>query len=377
MSAIDKEYVNLTNEILLNGRWYEDKSRGVKRLQIPSYTFRHDFRDGFPALNIKELQYKDVVGELIWFLRGDNDVKYLNKNGIKIWNKDAYNWHVSESELDNKYPMTYTEFLSYLKNEGSANVGRNYSVQWRDYNGSVDQIDNLIKDMKENVMSTRLIVNAWNPSEIDQTALPPCHKGFQIVGVKLGLEERLEEAVHNLNVGKDFALISRLTKYAMQVGFKNIKPHKDIIKAILEMDSIYDEVEKLLDENNVVKYGFELHWEQRSQDTFLGNPYNVASYATLSRILEAKTGFKALAIQGDLKCVHFYENQMDGVEEMLGRDVNGHGSCELDSSGIFSKVENYKDFDSFAKSIEIEDFKLINYNSYSKIKVPMLAPIKV
>lgn len=187
MATIDKKFADICNEVLKNGKEYENKRRGVKRLQIPSYTFRHEFKDGFPALTNKKLYWKGIVGELIWFLRGDNDVKYLNNNGITIWNKDAENWQKRNN----------CEFGS---------VGKNYSVQWRNFNGQIDQIAELIKDMKADIMGSRLIVSAWNPSELDQTALPPCHNYFQIIGVPMGNDD----------------------------------------------------------------YGFELHWLQRSVDTFLG-----------------------------------------------------------------------------------------------------------
>jgi thymidylate synthase len=93
MSKVDQEFQKLCKKIVNEGKVYENKNRGVKRLQIPSYTFRHDFNNGFPAITNKKLYWKGIAGELIWFLRGDNDVKYLNDNGIKIWNKDAFNWH--------------------------------------------------------------------------------------------------------------------------------------------------------------------------------------------------------------------------------------------------------------------------------------------
>lgn len=197
MATIDKKFADICKKIFESGSEYENKRRGVKRLQIPSYTFRHDFKDGFPALTNKKLYWKGIVGELLWFLRSDNDVKYLNDNGIKIWNADAYNWHKKTTEN----PLSEEEFNKL----GYGSVGRNYSMQWRDFNG-VDQITNLVNDMKADIMGSRLIVSAWNPAELDLTALPPCHNYFQVVGVPLGYG----------------------------------------------------------------RYGFELHWLQRSVDTFLG-----------------------------------------------------------------------------------------------------------
>lgn len=311
MSRIDQEFQKLCKEILQNGKEYGNKNRGVKRLQIPSYTIKHSFNDGFPAITNKKIYWKGIVGELIWFLKGDNDVKYLNDNGINIWNKDAYNWYIKEDVLESingeSRKFTFEEFSK----RGRGSVGQNYSKQWRDFNGNTDQIELLVKNMKKDIMSSRLKVNAWNPSEIDLTALPPCHSEFQIIGVPLE--------------GGDF--------------------------------------------------GFELHWNQRSVDTFLGLPFNIASYALLAKILEQITGFKALGIEGTLKCVHFYDNQYNAVNELLKRDPNTHTNCELKRPVLSNIYEN--SIDVIFNEYKISDFNLIGYTSDDQIKVEMLSPKKI
>jgi thymidylate synthase len=306
MAKIDQEFTALCKKILNEGKEYENKNRGVKRLQIPSYTLRHEFKDGFPAITNKKLYWKGIVGELIWFLRGDNDVKYLNENGIKIWNKDAYNWHKKTAS-----PVLSEEEFYKL---GDGSVGQNYSVQWRNFNGNTDQIKNLINDMRKDIMSSRLKVNAWNPSEVDLTALPPCHSEFQIIGVPL--------------------------------------------------------------ENDT--FGFELHWNQRSVDVFLGLPFNIASYGVLAKIIEQITGYKALAIEGTLKCVHFYDNQYDAVKELLVRNPDTHPNCEVELPS-FEKLAggvsiDELDIDVVFNAYSTKDFKLIGYTSDEEIKVEMLAP---
>ena len=178
MAKIDLEFRAILETVLTQGTEYNNERRNVKRLQIPSYTFRHEFSDGFPALTLKKLAFKSVITELIWFLRGDNNVKFLNENHCKIWNKDAYNWHKKTEEM----PLEESVFNDL----GQGSVGQNYSVQWRNFGGKVDQISNLIRDMKSDIMGSRLIVNAWNPLELDKTALPPCHSQFQVIGVPLG-----------------------------------------------------------------------------------------------------------------------------------------------------------------------------------------------
>lgn len=299
MAKVDQTFHQLCSDILSKGKEYENKNRGVKRLQIPSFTFKHEFSNGFPAITNKKLYWKGIVGELIWFLRGDNDVRFLNENGIKIWNKDAYNWH----KKTNIHPLSEEEFYKL----GYGSVGQNYSVQWRNFNGKTDQIKELVDGMRKDIMSSRLKVNAWNPCEVDLTALPPCHSEFQVIGVPL------------------------------------------------EDD----------------KFGFELHWNQRSVDVFLGLPFNIASYGLLAKILENITGYKALAIEGTLKCVHFYDNQYESAKKLLERNPDNHPNCELHISTENTQVE---DIDGVFSKYKISDFKLIGYSSDEEIKVEMLAP---
>lgn len=307
MAKIDRTFKELCQSILDNGKEYNNERRGVKRLQIPSYTFRHSFEDGFPALTNKKLYWKGIVGELLWFLRGDTNVEHLNNNGIKFWNQDAYNWH--KKHADN--PLSLEDFES----RGVGSVGKNYAHQWRNFNGKTDQIAELIKDMKADIMGSRLIVSAWNPSELNETALPSCHNFFQIIGVPL------EDG----------------------------------------------------------KFGFELHWNQRSVDTFLGLPLNIASYALLAKILESITGYKALGIEGSLKCVHFYDNQIEAVKELISRDADKHGKCELwTKGGAYLSINDFNNneisISEMFDELSIDEFTLNNYTSDENIKVDMIAP---
>ena len=370
MATIDRDFREIALEIINGGVEYQNKNRGTtKRLQIPSYTYRHHFDDGFPVLGIKSVPYKKVVGELLWFLRGDNDIEYLNDNNIKFWNKDAYNWyckiysnndpiegqeeHYRKNE-DGSYRMfTFKEFSA----RGKGSVGQNYSVQWRNFGGKVDQIKDLIAGMKEDIMSSRLKVNAWNPAELNDTALPPCHSEFQIIGVPLSYDER-------------------------QLYFQQMTGYD------LEFSTVEDSI-RIMDEYDFPEFGFELHWNQRSVDTFLGLPFNIASYATLAKLLEKLTGFPALAIEGTLKCVHFYDNQYDAVNkngvvpvnELLSRDSNTIKSCELQIRDPKVGGASYdmlnEDLDFILEHLEIDDFELIGYNPLPAIPCEMLAPTKL
>lgn len=162
MADIDKKYHELLNHINKYGFEYEDpKRKGVIRKQIHSYKIFHDFtKEGFPAITTKKLYWQAVVGELIWFLRGDTNIKYLNDNNIHIWDKDAANY------------------------SSNGDCGRIYGAQWRDFRGiniSEDQIKRLILNLINQPMATDHIVNSWNAAELNQMALPPCHNYFQVL----------------------------------------------------------------------------------------------------------------------------------------------------------------------------------------------------
>ena len=263
MSKIDKSYHNLLEKILQEGYTYEDPNRkGVNRLEIPYYTFRHEFKDGFPAITTKKLNYKSVVTELIWFLRGDTNIKYLVDNGCNIWNKDAYNYY--KKHIYPEDSLDFNDFVDFIKNHdkqtliecGAGNLGPVYGAQWRKWstnkttvighNGThnifgeivVDQIARLITNLKEKPLATDHIVNSWNVGDLPNMALPPCHYGFQVVVKPLPIHKRKELAS---------TILGALPKLATGKDY-----------------------EKFLNDNNISKYGFELHWQQRSDDTFLG-----------------------------------------------------------------------------------------------------------
>lgn len=330
MAKIDQEFKTLCETIFREGRTYTNENRGVERLQIPSYTFRHLFTDGFPLLGLKYTEFKDIIGELIWFLRGDTDIEFLNKRGIKIWNKDAYNWYVKHYDGIPEFILSLKEFSA----QGKGSVGRNYSAQWRDFFG-VDQIQELIDGMIKDIMSSRLKVNAWNPAELGMTALPPCHSEFQVIGVPLTLNDKLNylEKVEGVVIESDYS------------------GYLDGITAHLP------------------NFGFELHWNQRSVDTFLGLPFNIASYGLLALILQKCTGYIPLAIEGTLKCVHFYDNQYNVARELIDRDPNYLLPCTVDIVGVH-KFSDVMDMD-------ICNVITNGYESYSPLKVPMLAPKKL
>ena len=334
MAKIDKKYHVLLRKILKKGFRYEDPNRkGTYRIQIPNHTFKHNFEYGFPAITTKKLYWKGVVGELLWFLRGDTNIKYLVDNGINIWNKDAYNYYCQKYDIDKSFTIDY--FIDCIKKgkKFKSDLGRVYGAQWRDFNRpysikGLDQISNLIKGLKENPMGTRHIVTAWNPAELNDMALPPCHWSFEIL-------------VEPLSVSK-------------QPLFKK------------------DNSEKGWTVNeNRPKYQFTLKWHQRSVDTFLGLPFNIASYALLAQIIGKLTNMRPKGIIGDLSNVHIYEPHLEAVKEQLSRDVDKYQSpifkCFVEPN-VKEDITN-----EFLDLLKISDFELEGYESYPRIPAEMLA----
>lgn len=346
MAVIDKNYHELLKLILVKGYRYEDPNRkDINRIQIPSYTFEHEFRNGFPAITTKKLYWKGVVGELLWFLRGDTDIKYLVDNNINIWNKDAYNYYCKMSDKTigkNEFKVKFDEFIHHIKTDNKqkaivgsnykfGNLGRVYGAQWRNWCGNkephgsstafTDQISNLIKGLKENPMGTRHIVTAWNPAELDDMALPPCHWSFEIL-------------------------------------VEPIKYYKGFV------------------EKGEEEYQFTLKWHQRSVDTFLGLPFNIASYALLAQIIGKMTNMIPKGIIGDLSNVHIYEPHLDAVREQLSRNVNKYDKCEFkiwkQDKDLILKSNKFT-LDEKLNLINIQNFKLQNYESYPTIPAEMLA----
>ncbi len=309
MAQIDIKYHRLLKTILDCGFEYEDPNRkGIRRIQIPHFTFHHNFTEGFPLLTTKKMYWKGIVGELLWFLRGETDIEKLWENNIHIWDKDSKEW-------------------------GSTDLGRIYGAQWRewtsDYNENsdnffVDQIRELITRLENTPMATRHIVTAWNPAELEDMALPPCHWSFEILPQPLYSSEEIKE---------------RLLANALPA------------------------------------YGFKLKWHQRSVDTFLGLPFNIASYALLARIIGYMTNMKPIGIIGDLSNVHIYEEHLEPVRVQMKRDKRMYDKSHLicGNKGAFEVFRNNDNLEMLLNNINVKDFKVSNYESFPPLKAEMFA----
>jgi thymidylate synthase len=313
MNKLDKQYTDLLQDILDNGVVKQDRT-GTGTISVFGRQIRHDMKDGFPLLTTKKMPWKVIVTELLWFLRGDTNIKYLVDNGCNIWNGDAYKNYEKEWAKENppfagQYNepwLTQEEFINKIKTDDDfakdfGELGPIYGKQWRKWNGiddsemrmttyGIDQIQNLINDLKTNPDSRRLMVNAWNVGELDQMVLPPCHYGFQVYTRELSLEERVDMFLDQYN-GDD-------------VYFNNDE-HRNVV----------------CDDYNIPTRAISLMWNQRSVDTFLGLPFNIASYGLLLEIIAKEVNMMPDELIGNLGDVHLYSNHINAAKEQIGREL--------------------------------------------------------
>ena len=258
-----KQYLDLLKRILDEGTRKGDRT-GTGTLSVFGNQMRFNLEDGFPLLTTKKLHLKSIIYELLWFLRGDTNVRYLQEHGVRIWNE----WADTEGEL-----------------------GPVYGHQWRswpDYNGgNIDQIANVVNQLKHNPDSRRMIVSAWNVAEVDSMALPPCHTMFQF-----------------------YVADGRLS----------------------------------------------LQLYQRSADTFLGVPFNIASYALLLQMMAQVTGYRPGDFIHTTGVTHLYLNHLDQARLQLTRTPR-----QLPVMKINPDVKSLFDF-------QYEDFQLEGYDPWPHIK---------
>jgi thymidylate synthase len=346
---VDKQYLEALQYILDNGELKEDRT-GTGTLSIFDYTMTFDMSEGFPLLTSKKVFTKAVIHELIWFLRGDTNIKYLVDNGVNIWNGDAYkNYITKTNEYKGNHPDTIEEFIEKIKVDEEfakkwGELGPVYGKQWRRFGGTEkiasgweygtpshfkevnkgDQIKDLINNLKNNPDSRRLIVNAWNVSELDEMVLPPCHFGFQCYTSKLSLEQRQKW-------------------YAEKLG-KN--------------DYYVDELgHDFLTEKGVPERKLDLKWFQRSCDFPLGIPMNIASYGILLHLLAKETNMVPNRLIFNGGDCHIYLNQIDGVKEQLKQETYKLPKLILKNDSIFD--------------LKFEDIEIVDYESAPTIKFPL------
>ena len=334
MSNIEKQYQGILRKLVLYGSEKGDRT-GTGTLSYFGGQIRHNMADGFPLLTTKRMAVKTMMTELKWFLKGDTNIKYLVDNGCNIWNGDAYKKyckaHPSEYEDD---MFTQEEFIEHIKEDESfaknwGELGPIYGKQWRLWKTntvSIDQIQDLISELKTNPDSRRLMVSAWNVGELDKMTLPPCHYGFQVYTRELSDKERYDYWFkNNYETG-------------MEYNESNI-PNFD--------DDYY---------TTTPKRSISLMWNQRSVDTALGLPFNIASYGMLLTLLAEEVGMVPGELIGNFGDTHLYSNHLEGAKEQIERESYELPKIEIHMSDILNG-----EF----------DYELTNYKYHPTIKFPL------
>jgi thymidylate synthase len=368
MISLDKEYQLLLLSILNRGVEKTDRT-GTGTKSIFGYQFRHNMKDGFPILTTKKIHFKSVVTELLWFLRGETNIKYLVDNGCNIWNGDAFkNYYNKSHEFKGDWPDTQKEFIERIKTDDEfaekwGDLGPIYGAQWRSWysktfvktslkdpltgedtyvEGSkwIDQIENLIDEILINPDSRRLMVNAWNVGELNEMVLPPCHYGFQVYTRVLSLAERRDWVIKNRSL--------QMPKFFDRLGWEG---------------KILDVVEKF----NAPTRAISLLWNQRSVDTFLGLPFNIASYGLLLELIAKEVNMVPDELIGNLGDCHLYLNHLEQAKDQVTREP-----FELPKLSINDEFWNPNcNIMGNIEYIMPDDFQLINYESHPAIKAPL------
>jgi thymidylate synthase len=325
MNNIERQYQQLLGDILENGVDKKDRT-GTGTLSVFGRQIRHKMSEGFPLLTTKKMAWNVMVAELLWFLRGDTNIKFLLDYDCHIWDGDAYKNYTNKF-LGYEDVPSKEEFIKQIKTDEEfakkwGELGPIYGAQWRRWGGLqdladdntpiyLDQITNLIKELKTNPDSRRLMVSAWNVGELNEMVLPPCHYGFQV--------------------------------YTR--------------------------------EENGQRY-ISLMWNQRSVDTFLGLPFNIASYGLLLEIIAKEVNMVPDELIGNLGDVHLYKNHIEQAKEQMYRRPYDLPKVQITERNWYQHelVKEHlgeKTFDQKIMSYRPDCFELVGYQSHEKIKAPL------
>ena len=372
---LDPQYNKLLEDILTNG--IKKQTRNGEVLSVFGRQIKHKMSEGFPLLTGKKMFFKGIVTELLWFLRGDSDVRFLWKNNCSIWDGDWYKHYKTTCSS----PYSLEEMKKFALagdksfHDSVWDLGPIYGKQWREWtkesftdilnrkvsyygnteaakefayeeyqNSKIDQIQNLINELKTNPDSRRLLVNAWNVGELDQMVLPPCHYGFQVYTRELSYKERYRIWFNsNYETGMEYN--------------EKIIPNFD--------DSYYEPTPTR---------AISLMWNQRSVDTFLGLPFNIASYGLLLMMIANEVNMVPDELVGNLGDVHLYSNHIEQAKEQIQRT-----SFDLPQLVFLDEYHYINDtelvgeipFNEKINRYRPDFFKVDNYESHPAIKAPL------
>ncbi len=291
-----KQYLDLCRYILDNGEDRDDRT-GTGTRSVFGYQARYNLLDGFPLLTTKKMFLRPIAEELLWFIKGDTNIKYLVDRNVRIWNEWPYEDYKKSSDYQNE---TLDEFVEKIKEDDAfaekhGNLGPVYGAQWRDFNyEGIDQLSKLVDSLKNNPFSRRHIICAWNPAQVDNMALPPCHSFLQFY-------------------------VSADQKY------------------------------------------LSCQLYQRSADVFLGVPFNIASYALMTAMLAQVCGYEAKEFVHTMGDAHIYKDHFDVVETQLNREplpkcklvLNPEVKSIFDFTIDDIKIEDYQSHDKLVGKVSV------------------------
>ena len=308
--TIDLEYRELLRHVLKTGKLSPDPNRqDVYRQNIPYYQLNVPI-DTVPAISIKKIFPQAAMKELSMFMRGETDIRNYWAAGINFWTQDWFKWKGHKTGV----PIEeIKDRQSEIKDESLFDMGKIYPYQYRQFQGSFDQMADMLRKMIERPMDSSILVNIWNPAERKEMCLAPCHYGI------------------NVNMEK--------IQYGSRTG-----------------------------------YGFHLSFTLRSSDLFLGLPINIMYYFYLAKILERVTGHKLLSLTGHLNNVHLYDNAIDSARDVvLNKPKHVHPLKNLEFDPYLDEpIKELEDYGKFFDSLPLNAVKLTDYQSYRHYKVPML-----
>lgn len=337
----DNQYLKLLNKVINKGE--TKHTRAGETLSLFHENIEFDLTLGLPILTTKKVYAKGCIHELLWFLKGETNIKYLLDNNTHIWDDDAYRFYLEKAKYQNE-KLTKEEFLEAVKEEKifafktdkegilkyykAGDLGPIYGKQWTNWNG-INQINELIDKLKNNPDDRRLMVSAWNVGELKDMALPPCHYLSQWYTNDILHDERVilyEESINS--------------------------SYKIIPNSITE---------EQLDAENIPKKYLSCMWQQRSVDVCLGLPYDILSYSLLLSMVAQVCNMVPYRLIANLGDTHVYKNQLVGAFKQLKRNPFKYGSPVLT---LNKDIKNIYDF-------KYEDIEIENYESYPAIKYPL------
>jgi len=303
MNTLDKKYQQLLSDIIEFGVEKKDRT-GTGTISEFGHQIRHNMSEGFPILTTKKVAWKQVVSELLWFLTGQTNIEFLHKYNNHIWDGDYKKSGRDDGELGPIYGHQWRNWGGWkeVKFTGEKDENGYLKPTYIKHSG-IDQIDNLVKELKTNPDSRRLMVSAWNVSDLDKMVLPPCHYGFQCWTRELTLDERAKQH-QNPNI------------------FYDIHGSFNIGDSIENSDMTIEDREWLhgkFDEGGIPKRAISLMWNQRSVDTFLGLPFNISSYGLLLHLLANECGMIPDELICNLGDTHLYLNHIEQAKEQISR----------------------------------------------------------